>query len=134
MADITVTSDAVDDLRIFKFFDPDAVLDSASSTRLTLESDDGYDLVLRGSDFRLDRYDEPTDGVITDIFLYDPSGDLVGQINDVDYSLEDYYDLVAVDGRAMTFTADLLSGGDDILGGSAMAGTTRSSGAPATTC
>jgi len=118
MAIATVTNDAIDDLRFVQMFDPDAAFDYGTSTEVSLVSDDGYELVLQGTGFDFNRFDEPTDGTITDIFLYDPSGDLVGRFDQVSYSLEEYYDRVAVDGRPSGFVADLLSGADSATGGS----------------
>lgn len=119
MAVATVTNLAINNLPIVDFFDPNAAFNYGASTKLSLVSRDGYELIFRGADFDFDTQDRPTDGTVTDVFLYDPDGDLVGRIDDVAFSLEDYYDTVAVDGQSGAFTADLLSGDDDVNGGSA---------------
>ncbi|PZQ12964.1 MAG: hemolysin [Ancylobacter novellus] len=117
MTDTRITDRAVDGLRIVQFFDPNAAFNYGTKTELSLVSRDGYELVMKGEDFAFDGRDRPTDGTITDIYLYDPSGRLVGQIDGASYSLEQYYDTVAVDGRPAAFTADLMSGDDSISGG-----------------
>lgn len=119
MASISVSDGAVDNLKISDFFDPDAAFNYGTDDELSLESRDGYELVFQGDDFAYDRNDAPTDGTVTDVFLYDPDGDLVGQIDNVSFSLETYYDRVAVDGRPGAFTTSLLSGADVISGGDA---------------
>lgn len=119
MAVTTVTNFAVDNLPIVDFFDPNAAFNYGTSTKLSLVSRDGYELIFRGTDFAFNGRDEPTDGTVTDVFLYDPNGNLVGRVDDVAFSLEDYYETVAVDGRAGAFTADLMSGDDVVTGGSA---------------
>jgi len=119
MADVQISDRAVDNLRIVNFFDPNAAFNYGTSTEVSLVSRDGYELVFKGEDFAFNSRDEPTDGTITDIFLYDPAGNLVGRIDGASYSLEDYYDQVAVDGRSGAFTAALLSGKDTISGGDA---------------
>lgn len=119
MAVTRVTDFAIDNLPIVDFFDPDAAFDGATSTRLSLVSRDGYELVFQGTDFAFDGRDRPTDGTVTAVRLYDAHGDLVGRIDDVSFSLEDYYDTVAVGDRPGRFTADLMSGDDTISGGRA---------------
>lgn len=118
MTDIRITDRAVNNLRIVDFFDPNAAFNYGTGKELSLVSRDGYELVFKGEDFDFDSKDRPTDGTITDVYLYDPNGNLVGRVDDVDYSLEKYYDLVAVDGKAAAFTKELMSGGDSITGGS----------------
>ena len=119
MTDIRITDRAVNNLRIVEFFDPNAAFNYGTSSELSLVSRDGYELVFKGDDFDFDGRDRPTDGTITEILLYDPRGNLVGQIDDVDYSLEKYYDLVAVDGKSGSFTKELMAGNDSIEGGDA---------------
>lgn len=119
MVDIRISDRAIDNLRIVHFFDPDAAFNYGTSTEVSLVSQDGYELVFKGEDFSFNSRDEPTDGAITDIYLYDPAGNLVGKIDGVNYSLEDYYDKVAVDGRSGAFTAQLMAGADRISGGEA---------------
>ena len=116
MAVTTITNFAVDNLRIVEIFDPDAAFDYGTDDELSLVSRDGYELVLTGNDFDFDKNDAPTDGTITDVFLYDPFGDLVGRIDGLSASLEGYYDTVSVDDRPGDFTADILSGDDTITG------------------
>ena len=117
MAVTRVTDLAIDNLPIVDFFDPDAAFDGATSTRLSLASSDGYQLVFQGTGFAFDGRDRPTDGTVTAVRLYDGDGNLVGRIDDVSFSLEDYYDTVAVGDRPGRFTADLMSGDDTISGG-----------------
>lgn len=119
MAVTTVTNFAVDNLPIVDFFDPDAAFNYGTSTKLSLVSRDGYELIFRGTDFDFNGRDVPTDGTVTDVFLYDPRGHLVGRIDDVSFSLEDYYDTVAVGNRPGQFTEDLMSGDDVVTGGTA---------------
>lgn len=119
MTDVKISDRAVDNLRIVQFFDPDAAFNYGTSSELSLVSRDGYELVFKGDDFAFNSRDEPTDGTITDIYLYDPDGNLVGRIDGVNYSLEDYYDKVAVDGHSGAFTAELMAGADSITGGAA---------------
>jgi Ca2+-binding RTX toxin-like protein len=119
MAVIDVTDQAVNGLSVEQFFDPDAALDSTSATTVRLESRDGYDLVLQGTGFAFDSHDAPTSGVITAVFLYDPSGDLVGRVDGVSASLETYYDEVAVGNHVHGWVADLLAGADTLSGGTA---------------
>lgn len=117
MAKVTLSDDIVDGLRLVNMFDPDAAFDYGTSTRTSLVSDDGYRLSLAGRDFAYTSSNTPVDGLITDIFLYDPSGDLVARYDNLSYSLEDYYDTVVIDGRPDLFVADLLRGRDSIAGG-----------------
>lgn len=119
MTDTRITDRAVNNLRIVEFFDPNAAFNYGTSKELSLVSRDGYELVFKGEDFAFDGKDRPTDGTITGILLYDPRGDLVGEIDGVDYSLKTYYDLVAVDGKAGAFTKELMAGNDSIEGGDA---------------
>jgi Ca2+-binding RTX toxin-like protein len=119
MAVTRVTNAAVDNLRIIEFFDPNAEFNFGSDDEVSLVSRDGYELVLQGTDFAFDSDDEPTDGTITDVFLYDPSGDLVGRIEDLSHSLEDYYDTVAVDERPGQFVSEIMAGADNVTGGAA---------------
>lgn len=119
MAVTTVTNAAVDNLRIIEFFDPNAAFNYGTDDELSLVSRDGYELVLQGTDFDFNSNDRPTDGTITDAFLYDPSGDLVGRIDDLSYSLEDYYETVAVDDRPGEFVSAIMAGADTVTGGAA---------------
>lgn len=116
MAVTKITDFAVDNLRIVDFFDPDSAFNYGRDDELSLVSRDGYELLLRGSDFDFNNNDAPTDGTITDVFLYDPFGDLVGRIDGLSASLEDYYDTVNVDDRPGDFTADIMSGDDTVTG------------------
>lgn len=117
MTDTRITDRAVNNLRIVEFFDPNAAFNYGTKTELSLVSRDGYELVFKGDDFAFDSKDRPTDGTVKDVFLYDPDGHLVGRIDDASFSLEDYYDQVAVDGKSGAFTADLMAGDDKITGG-----------------
>jgi Ca2+-binding RTX toxin-like protein len=119
MAVVTVTDDAVNCLSVEQFIDPDAALDSTSATAVRLSSEDGYDLVLRGSGFTFDAQDAPTAGVITGVFLYNPVGELVGQVDGISTSLETYYDEVAVGNHVHSWVSDLLAGADTLSGGAA---------------
>jgi Ca2+-binding RTX toxin-like protein len=119
MAVTTITDDAVDNLRIVEFFDPQARFNYGRSDELSLVSSDGYELVLRGDDFDFNANSRPTDGVIKEALLYEPDGDLVGRIGDFSFPLVDYYDTVVADGRPGFFVSSLLAGADTIRGGSA---------------
>ncbi|WP_020180575.1 calcium-binding protein [Methylopila sp. M107] len=116
MAVGTITNFAVNGLEFLEFFDPDAALRRGTSSTISLVSRDGYELVLEGDGFTYGAGKVPTGGTITDIFLYDRHGDLVGRIDDVSHSLVDYYETVVEDGRSGAFTADLLSGDDTLTG------------------
>lgn len=119
MAVGTIGNLAPNSLEFFEFFDPNARFNYGTKSEISLVSRDGYELVLKGDDFKYGSGNTPKDGTITDIFLYDQHGDLVGRIDDVSYSLVKYYDTVVDNGNPDKFTADLLSGDDDLAGGSA---------------
>lgn len=120
MADTRIGNFAVNNLRIVEFFDPGAKFNYGNSSELSLVSRDGYELVFKGDGFKFKGGDrEPTAGTVSDVFLYDPDGHLVGRVDDVSFSLVDYYQTVAVDGKDAAFTADLMSGDDKITGGDA---------------
>lgn len=120
MAVTRIGNFAVNNLRIVEFFDPGAKFNYGNGSEMSLVSRDGYELVFKGDGFKFKGGDrEPTAGTVTDVFLYDPDGNLVGRIDDVSFSLVDYYETVAVDGKDAAFTAELMSGDDEITGGDA---------------